>query len=102
MTEDLREAVARAMCYEGGFDPDEMIFKSHRRWHAYLKVADAAIAAVVERCAATAEQITAEQIQAALTVNEKEIRPEGVHQNARIVCGICADEIRALARKDET
>ena len=45
----LREEVARKLCKQGDFDPDEMMPNDGPRWRYYLPAADAAIAIVLNR-----------------------------------------------------
>ena len=40
------EAVARAMCLDGGFDPNEIMTNDGPRWHYYTTLARAAIEAL--------------------------------------------------------
>lgn len=61
MTDDLREAVARALCEQGQFDPDEIMPNDGPRWRYYLEAADAAIAVVVERLCDPAAVISAQE-----------------------------------------
>lgn len=54
MTHDeLREKVARALCWADGCDPDELDGSTdpHPQWMAYEEPADAAIAVVIEEAA---------------------------------------------------
>lgn len=46
MTQDEIQAVARAMCLAGGFDPDEIMPNDGPRWGYYTDAAKAAIAAI--------------------------------------------------------
>ena len=46
MTQDEIQAVARAMCLAGGFDPDEIMPNDGPRWGYYTDGAQAAIAAL--------------------------------------------------------
>ena len=46
MTQDEIQAVARAMCLAGGFDPDEIMPNDGPRWGYYTDGAQAAIAAI--------------------------------------------------------
>ena len=106
MSEDLREAVARAICEASGYDPDEEC--RHFRpgteyeedhpypfWHDFLPKADAAIAVVVERCAAQCDDLGRGarkiELQAGRTTMGRE---------RGIAAEMLADEIRALARKE--
>lgn len=45
-SEEARETVARAMCKQGGFDPDELMINDGWRWRYYVPGADAALAAL--------------------------------------------------------
>ena len=45
-TDTLREAVARAQCAAGGFDPDEAMPNGGSRWRYYLPTTDAALSAI--------------------------------------------------------
>ena len=45
-TDTLREAVARAQCAAGGFDPDEIMSNDGPRWRYYLPTTDAALSAI--------------------------------------------------------
>ncbi len=46
MTQDEIQAVARAMCLEGGFNPDEIMPNDGPRWCYYVGGAQAAISAL--------------------------------------------------------
>lgn len=41
-------AAARAMCIEGGFDPDEIMANDGRRWRYYVPGAEAALSAAAK------------------------------------------------------
>lgn len=43
---EVREAMARAMCSQGGFDPDERMANDGPRWRCYLPGVDAALSAL--------------------------------------------------------
>lgn len=45
---EVTEAMARAMCIDGGFDPDEMMPNDGPRWRYYVPSARAALAAMLE------------------------------------------------------
>lgn len=45
---EVTEAMARAMCIDGGFDPDEMMPNDGPRWRYYVPGVRAAIAAMLE------------------------------------------------------
>ncbi len=47
-TISMKEAVARAMCADGGFDPDERMANDGPRWQYYIPGASAAIKAMRE------------------------------------------------------
>ena len=94
--DDLREAVARAKCrhFRSGTEYEED--HPYRFWHDFLPKADAAIAVVVERCAAQCDDLARGarklELQAGRTTMGRE---------RGIAAETLADEIRALARKDE-
>lgn len=53
--DDLIEEAARALCVQGGFDPDEIMANDGPRWRYYAPGARAVIPLIVERCAKVAE-----------------------------------------------
>ena len=50
------EAVARAMCKAGGYDPDEIMANDGPRWRYYADGAEAAIAALDAARGETADE----------------------------------------------
>ena len=80
--DDLREAVARAICEATGCNPDRLVNKSIPMWQiSALKEADDAIAVVVEVCAQVADR-------------------HAYDGEMGVSAQRAADEIRALARKE--
>ena len=57
MSDELVEAVARAMCEDGGFDPDERMANGGPRWGYYVPGAVAAIRTLAPMMAERFERI---------------------------------------------
>ena len=73
MAMNMREKIARAMCVEGGFDPDEIMPNDGPRWRYYAPSASAALSALktatpemVEAGQAVDGTITAEEVWSAM------------------------------------
>lgn len=93
---DLTEKVARAMCADGGFSPDERMPNDGPRWKYYEHAARGAIAVCAEKMAKVAET---EAVECYHNARSKDYRTEDEERLVKASSTSIAAAIRSMGEK---
>lgn len=94
---EVTEAMARAMCIDGGFDPDEMMPNDGPRWRYYVPSARAALAAMLEAVGEPTQEMREAFVELALRVSLSREYTWGDYANDQWKVMLAASPLYSLA-----